>query len=139
MEGEEVAPTVLTVSRIEMWAIRGVGMILLALIGWVGSEIRRAGEKLEHAVLSIATIQKELELTAPADVKTEVGKVARDIGHLEAEIAKVASSAVTKEDVSTIVFQVAPWGKERDDWIRWRSSLDARLDSIDRRLQELGK
>lgn len=102
--------TTVSVSAIEMWIIRIVGMILVSVLGWIGVQF-------QTALLHIAEIRKELEITRPADVLDAVRELER--------------VALTKDEVREIVVDKAQWPAERDDWFEWRGRVEHRLNGLE--------
>lgn len=95
------------ISKAELWVIRSVGGALLAVLGWIGVQA-------QDAVVQLAEIKRELEITKPADVLEAVN-------HLE-------RISLTKSEVSTIIRNEAPWNEVKKDWDDWRRGIQRYVD-----------
>lgn len=103
--------TSIYVSHLEMWAIRGIGVILLGLISWIGSEIRESANQMQQATLAIAEIRTELAITKPADILAAVNQLERIVP--------------SRDEIKAIVATETPWTKVRDEWRAWRVTIEA--------------
>ena len=95
------------ISKAELWVIRSVGGALLAVLGWIGVQA-------QDAVVQLAEIKRELEITKPADVLAAVN-------HLE-------RVSLTKSEVSAIIRDESPWSEVKKDWDDWRRDIQRYMD-----------
>ena len=113
----------------ERWIISAAGVIIIALVTYVGRGLTESVNKLNETVTSltvnVTAITKELELTPPREILEAVNKVDRN--------------QLTKDEVISIVSQNAPWVKEREEWLRWRKDLENQIRDLKDRIRDLEK
>ena len=98
---------VIALSRLELWVIRAAGACVLTTLGWIGVQF-------QEALVHVAEIRKELDITSPADVK--------------AELAILEKKTLSIEDVENAVYRASPWLEVRHEWEEWRRAVEIALD-----------
>lgn len=110
---KEDGSTQIQVSQMEMWAIRGIGVLLLGLMSWAATNIRESTEQMQQATLAIAEIRTELKLTKPQDVLQALHQLERIVP--------------STPEIQALVRAQSPWTEVREDWREWRTEVKAEL------------
>jgi len=98
---------VVALSRLELWVIRAAGACILTILGWIGVQF-------QEALIHVAEIRKELDITSPADVKHE--------------LQVLEKKTLSIEDVESAIYKASPWLAERQEWEDWRRLVEISLD-----------
>lgn len=115
---ESEGTTTFTVSKLEMWVVRGLGLGLVGLVSWIGTEIKESSQSMENATIAIAEIRTELSITRPT------------IEHSVNSLTKAIKEIPSESEIKAMLTVESPWAQARDEWKAWRLAIDASVKTL---------
>lgn len=116
--------------KIEHWLAYAFCGVMVFIGGRMMHTVDELSTNLRTVTLSVAEVKTELLITAPKDVKKEVGEVKTELVQLRGEV-------VTRNELSALLKDSAPWSLDKAEWQTWRTTVDQAITRLERKIDIL--